>query len=913
MSIVSCQSCEAAQPKEWQAGQLCVQCGGTVREEKRCGWCACWTPKGKFCRECGSGLIDDDHFGAARMLKQAGVDQFTLPERLQAMEPEQIQHFQRLYQKHYAIVIRFLDEVDRCQQDLVQQHFSAELESELVKQLPYDEQALAQYNKNYAQPLSEKQLQLAFIAEHSPHELTQQLALLASLQSGQVANEHESLSQAHIEKVLALLDHEDEKIALEAAISLTHWSFYLPVMQASRESRLSRQDRLLEISESYRFDNRLALWAAVISCTAQSQQVDEFKSELQQGLLSEHDNLRFSCALLLKEAPVLRQYLSHSNEQMRDVAVVQLARHAPQHLAGDLGQLSDRHLSAVLSSLAQPVPASLITPILDIIVDPQQALRNEALNLLVPQLDDVQLHTLLNRVESGRDDDLFFALISESVFHPALLEVLLDKGLADLAEQPQGDMIANYLYDHSLKIINSCTPLWSRVVDESYDYLLSQMLNAIDYDDVDNTSAILDTFYRLAQRDYSSLRSAAVSVILERFGEQDLLNLLPAIKQHENQELAKEILHRELSLSAEIEAKHIAVSIGFIEPWFLNEELVAECIQHDSSMLVELLETSSSSIIDSVLTHCINVLNEQPLSPGFDILSAFIDVYKNRDQLSDGKLRHSEVESILDLILTYTDLELLDELVTYAESTQNKELLQSILEFYGPNSRLQAFPREDLDKSSAIISALASGMDWSLLWDAFCRHSVIPASTFWRLIELDDTERLAWCVRTIYLHLDADKLEDEAAHEYFLMALYIMSYVSQFPDQDEYASLQSSIVDLFDVHKPDAGSSSDLFDKKNLQHYSAEHKIFIGISGLMHKCGMSAPDNLSLWLNELLKNLVEHKKLLQSLDPAISDIFIAAINELRHNVDFFDDENIELDRIDALLSILQPTDECAES
>ena len=97
MTRAVCESCQAFQPPDWQPGDLCVACGLTVRREKRCHWCTRLTPDGKFCRHCGSGLLNDADYGAARMLRAAGVDQFALPERLKSMDPAQRDHFSRLY------------------------------------------------------------------------------------------------------------------------------------------------------------------------------------------------------------------------------------------------------------------------------------------------------------------------------------------------------------------------------------------------------------------------------------------------------------------------------------------------------------------------------------------------------------------------------------------------------------------------------------------------------------------------------------------------------------------------------------------------------------------------------------------------------------------------------------------------
>src|SRR5689334_17305260 len=98
-----CDSCSQPQPVDWRAGDLCVWCGQAVREEARCFWCAKWTPVAKFCRCCGAATVPADLYGAARMLKDAGTDRFTVPRMLLDLEAEQIENFTRIYQRHAAV------------------------------------------------------------------------------------------------------------------------------------------------------------------------------------------------------------------------------------------------------------------------------------------------------------------------------------------------------------------------------------------------------------------------------------------------------------------------------------------------------------------------------------------------------------------------------------------------------------------------------------------------------------------------------------------------------------------------------------------------------------------------------------------------------------------------------------------
>jgi hypothetical protein len=138
-----CEACGNPQPPGWTAGELCAHCGKAVRSEVRCFWCAKWTPAAKFCRGCGAEVVPAPQYGAARMLKDAGTDRFTVPKMLRELDPGQVENFSRIYQRHAVAVARHVDELRFLERFLFQKAFSAALEDELVPQLPWPEDALA--------------------------------------------------------------------------------------------------------------------------------------------------------------------------------------------------------------------------------------------------------------------------------------------------------------------------------------------------------------------------------------------------------------------------------------------------------------------------------------------------------------------------------------------------------------------------------------------------------------------------------------------------------------------------------------------------------------------------------------------------------------------------------------------------
>ncbi len=113
-----------------------------MRREVRCFWCAKWTPAGKFCRRCGAAVVDERFYGAARMLKDAGADRFTIPKMLTELEPDQIDNFTQIYQRHAATMQRHVDHVRFLETVLSQRHWSEDLQEELIVQLPWPEDRL---------------------------------------------------------------------------------------------------------------------------------------------------------------------------------------------------------------------------------------------------------------------------------------------------------------------------------------------------------------------------------------------------------------------------------------------------------------------------------------------------------------------------------------------------------------------------------------------------------------------------------------------------------------------------------------------------------------------------------------------------------------------------------------------------
>src|SRR4026208_2478029 len=170
-----CEGCGKPQPPDWTAGALCTFGGRGVRHDVRCSWGAKWIPAAKFCRSCGAAVVEERLYGAARMLKDAGTDRFTIPKQLKEFDPDQIENFSRIYQRHAIAVARHVDEVRFLERFLHQKHWSAELEAHLPPHLPWNEETLARMTAP-PHPPGDDLATLKAIQEKTPFDLTESLA-----------------------------------------------------------------------------------------------------------------------------------------------------------------------------------------------------------------------------------------------------------------------------------------------------------------------------------------------------------------------------------------------------------------------------------------------------------------------------------------------------------------------------------------------------------------------------------------------------------------------------------------------------------------------------------------------------------------------------------------------------------------
>jgi len=213
-----CETCAQPQPLDWRAGDLCVHCGLAVREEARCYWCAKWGPLAKFCRKCGAAAVAREHYGPARMLKHMGASVFEIPKLLAELDPELISTQQSIYGAHAAAANRHIEYTRQLGESLYQKHWAAELEEELIPQLPWPDEKLAFYSN-------------APLSEASPFPLLSALAHLVRIQRGDFT---ELRHYAH------LIHSANGGIAAEAALQFSGWrALYCVYIEINRHDLIA--------------------------------------------------------------------------------------------------------------------------------------------------------------------------------------------------------------------------------------------------------------------------------------------------------------------------------------------------------------------------------------------------------------------------------------------------------------------------------------------------------------------------------------------------------------------------------------------------------------------------------------------------------------------------------------------------
>lgn len=280
----SCEHCGAFQPLDWKAGDACTSCGKVARRESRCFWCCAWVPSGGYCRSCGAAILDRHLYGPARMLKDAGVDRFTLPKMLREMDTEQVENFDRIYQRQAAIVARHVDDAAFLQRHLFSEHWAERVEEELTAQLPWPPADLDRFDTNPSAG-QDGLTRARALEESSPVALNRDLATLTRLRLD---------DWRAFDPVRNLCHSPDARLREEAALTATGWRVLYTIEDAIRRGTF--QPNVYDELRGSRHKVHAALRLALLG-----EKIDVPR----EAIGSEDRELRIGAALALRDTDTL--------------------------------------------------------------------------------------------------------------------------------------------------------------------------------------------------------------------------------------------------------------------------------------------------------------------------------------------------------------------------------------------------------------------------------------------------------------------------------------------------------------------------------------------------------------------------------------------------------------------------------
>ncbi|MFP2912637.1 hypothetical protein ACLESD_48035, partial [Pyxidicoccus sp. 3LFB2] len=263
---------------------LLLENGARRGTQVRCPACTRFKSLGGQCPECGCGPVPPERYGAARMLLQAGVDRFSLAERVALLEPALADPLDRQYAAQWAQVRRLLVDVGRCEPYLLLRGFAEEVEDRWARWLP------GAASLEAGEPPASPTESLEALHQRSPVEEVRWLAALAEVNQGHPS--HAMLSSATV----CLLD--DGRFGLEAALALTRWRVF-PRLRLRKEQRerLQQHARTLLVEHP---EHQARAAVALARVTGREPELDLLFT-LREGLRHPDPDVRFECALCLKD------------------------------------------------------------------------------------------------------------------------------------------------------------------------------------------------------------------------------------------------------------------------------------------------------------------------------------------------------------------------------------------------------------------------------------------------------------------------------------------------------------------------------------------------------------------------------------------------------------------------------------
>ncbi|MFB9991613.1 hypothetical protein ACFFLM_06490 [Deinococcus oregonensis] len=297
-------------------------------------------------------MVPNEWYGAARMMKAAGVDQFNLPERLESMDPAHREHLSRMYAPQQVMLEQHVEDLRFTEGFLRGRGWSAVLEEDLLLQLPLSAEGFRSFSLPPTQEVTDLR-RLEHLRDNSPVAVTQQLAALARIRLGAPRNG----TDAH--RALEALHSPDTPLRDEAALTLGNWRFTAAHSFAAQPGEL--RDALLDVYRR-RPEEQTAHAEAGLGLTLLSAQYANVQSvfispeTLVPLLASENPDLAFGAALALKQLDILSANLRLSERQY--AAALVLAREGVvDPLVGVIPELEPHQQDRVLGLLRYTVGA----------------------------------------------------------------------------------------------------------------------------------------------------------------------------------------------------------------------------------------------------------------------------------------------------------------------------------------------------------------------------------------------------------------------------------------------------------------------------------------------------------------------------------------------------------------------------
>jgi hypothetical protein len=355
------------------------------------------------------------------MLKDAGTDRFTVPRMLRELDPEQVENFTRIYQRHATAVARQVDDLRFLERFLRHKDFSAAVEEELIPQLPWPEETLQRFTAPRPPPGGDLDT-VADIEEHSPLPLARSLATLVRLR----LDDWEALRPA-----MNVFASSSGAVRVEAALVLTGWRVRTAV------GPLDEGRALLQALEGAPFPHEVAVRRACLG--------KEDPAVLREALDSRDPETSFAAALALGEVDRLQAALRGGELEViaagRALAAQGIIRPLEETLRKGSPDVQTNLIEAVLR---QKKPAPELSEALLGIVEttPHAPLRERAARLLCRKIPPEWALRVARA--AGKERHIFQSLLSEGAGLPPekgleLGAFLVENGLFALSQYGLAD------------------------------------------------------------------------------------------------------------------------------------------------------------------------------------------------------------------------------------------------------------------------------------------------------------------------------------------------------------------------------------------------------------------------------------------------------------------------------------------